>query len=39
MAQRHHAGFVITSHSSSRGFFSAIERDGDYGSSAVLKVA
>jgi len=49
MAQRHHeqasqssapkptvAGFV-TSHYSSHGLFGAIERDGDYGSSAVLK--
>jgi hypothetical protein len=27
----------VTSRSSSRGFFGAIERDGDYDSSAVLK--
>jgi hypothetical protein len=27
----------VASESSSRGFFGAIERDGDYGSSAVLK--
>ena len=32
-------GFILSLYIGAGGFFGAIERDGDYGSSAVLKVA